>query len=290
MPSFTNQATLSYQGGTINSNIAVGQIVEVLSAAKSSLLGIYRKDDMVTYVVSIVNTGSVAFTDLTVSDNLGAYVYQPSQGQESITLYPLTYRAGSLKYYQNGTLTASPTVTQTNGLTITGVTVPAGGNAILIYEARTNEFAPLEEEGKILNRVQITGETLNNPITVENTIEVQGEPQLAIFKSLSPLVVAENGQVTYTFTIQNLGNEEAGEDYEVRVIDTFRPILSDLTVTYNGDAVDPANYSYSSVTGLFTTNLGLITVPAATYTRDPQTGAVVTTPGEVVITVTGRIG
>ena len=42
-------------------------------------------------------------------------------------------------------------------------------------------------------------------------------------------------------------------------------------------------------TGQFATNAGQITVPAATYTRDPVTGAVVIQPGVSTLTVTGTI-
>ena len=38
MPTFSNQAQLSYNGITANSNIAYGQILEVLAASKTALL------------------------------------------------------------------------------------------------------------------------------------------------------------------------------------------------------------------------------------------------------------
>ena len=37
MPTFSNQAQLSYNGITANSNIAYGQILEVLAASKTAL-------------------------------------------------------------------------------------------------------------------------------------------------------------------------------------------------------------------------------------------------------------
>ena len=41
MAIFTNQATLVYNGGSANSNIAVGEILEVLSADKTAVSGSY---------------------------------------------------------------------------------------------------------------------------------------------------------------------------------------------------------------------------------------------------------
>ena len=37
MARFTNQAQLSYNGAVVNSNIAVGEIVEVLSVSKTAV-------------------------------------------------------------------------------------------------------------------------------------------------------------------------------------------------------------------------------------------------------------
>ena len=39
MAIFTNQATLVYNGGSANSNVAVGEILEVLSADKTAVSG-----------------------------------------------------------------------------------------------------------------------------------------------------------------------------------------------------------------------------------------------------------
>ena len=77
MPTFSNQAQLSYNGITANSNIAYGQILEVLAASKTALSDTYASGDRITYIFSIVNSGTTAFSDLTVTDNLGAYSFMP---------------------------------------------------------------------------------------------------------------------------------------------------------------------------------------------------------------------
>ena len=88
MPTFYNQATLSYNGNVTNSNIVTGELVDVLSSTKTAISESYRPDDVVTYVISIVNSGVTAFTGLTVSDDLGAYEFGAS------TLVPLEYVDG----------------------------------------------------------------------------------------------------------------------------------------------------------------------------------------------------
>ena len=89
------------------------------------------------YVISIVNSGTTAFNGITVTDNLGEYLFNTRE------LTPLTYIPGTVKYYANGILQATPAVTAGPPLTITGITVPAGGNVTLTYEAEVNSYAPL---------------------------------------------------------------------------------------------------------------------------------------------------
>lgn len=284
MAIFTNQATLSYNNTITNSNVAVGEILEVLSMTKTAVSDDYSAGDNVTYVISIVNSGATAFTGLTVTDNLGGYIF----GTE--TVYPLSYVDGSVRYYINGTLQPSPTVTAGPPMLITGITVPAGGNVTLVYEAEVTQYAPLATGGAITNTATVSGVGVSNPITASETITVAGDSNLTITKSISPQTVTENSRVTYTFVIQNTGNTAIVATDNAVVTDTFDPILTDLVVSFNGIAwTSPADYTYNEATGEFETNMGEITVPAATFAQDPETGAWITTPGVAVLTVTGTI-
>lgn len=284
MPQFFNQATLSYNGTSTTSNITVGELLEVLSASKTAVSGTYGANDTVTYAISIVNAGLVPFTNLTVTDNLGAYT------EDSLTLVPLTYVPGSALLYVNGVLQPAPTVSTEDGLAFTGITVPASGNALLLYEVSVNEFAPQASGSSITNTAVISGGGLSSPITVTDTITAEDTALLTISKSICPSTVTENGQITYTFVIQNAGNTEAIATDDVTVTDLFNPILDISSVTFNGTLwTAPANYTYDESSGLFTTVPGQITVPAATYTRDDTTGAWVVNPGVSVLTVTGTV-
>ncbi len=284
MAAFSNRATLSYRDTVTNSNVVTGEITEVLSADKTAVYGAYSLGDTVTYVISIVNSGTTPFTGLTVTDNLGAFTVG---GTEVI---PLTYEDGSVQYYVNGVLQAPPTVSAAGYLVISGIGVPANGNALIIYSATVNEYAPLEVGGTITNQAAVTGGGLTNDLIVTETVDTEEEAELSITKSLSPTVVAENGQLTYTFVIRNTGNTPAVATDNVTVRDVFDPVLNPITVTFNG-AVWTAgvNYTYDAVTGVFETVPGQITVPAATYTRDPVTGIVIAEPGIAVLTVTGTV-
>lgn len=283
MATFTNQATLTYNGNIITSNIATGEIIEVLSATKTAVIDTYSRDSQITYVIQIVNSGSTAFSGITLNDNLGAYTFDAS------TLVPLNYVDGSVRYYVNGVLQAVPTVSTDAGLSISGISVPASGNATIIYVVETNQYAPFGAADSITNTAVLSGNGFSD-ITVSETVTPVSEAVLSITKTLSPTTVTENGRLTYTFTIQNAGNAAVTAADNVTITDTFDPVLTDIVVTFNGTAwTENTNYTYSETSGEFASVDGQITVPAATYSQDPLTGAWSIEPGVSVLTITGTI-
>ena len=283
MAQFTNQATLSYHNAVINSNIAVGEILETLSATKTAVRDVYSSGDTVTYVISIVNSGTTAFSGLAVTDNLGAYPF----GTETLT--PLTYVDAPVRYSINGVLQTAPAVTPGPPLVFTGISVPAGGNATIIYEADVNSFAPAALGSEITNEAVINGGGIT-PITVTETVTALSEPLLTISKSVSPIPVTENGRLTYTFLIQNTGNVPVNATDDAVITDIFDPILSDLNVSFNGVTwTEGPDYVYDPATGTFTTVAGKITVPAATYIQNPATGEWVVNPGVSTLVISGIV-
>ena len=283
MATFTNRATLSYTGGSVDSNTVTGELLEVLSITKTAILDEYNSGEAVTYVVALTNTGATALNGLTLVDDLGGYL------SDAETLYPLMYVPGSAVYYVNGVLQPAPTVTAGPPLNVTGLSVPAGGNALLIYEASTNNFAPLAVGSEITNTATVSGGGLSSPATAQATVTVGEQAALTISKALCPAVVAENGQLTYTFVIENTGNTPATTADTVVLTDTFDPILNPIAVIFNGSPwTAGTNYTYNPETGEFATVAGQITVPAATYTQNPD-GSWTVTPGVSTLTVTGTV-
>ena len=278
MATFYNQATLSYGNTVTTSNITVGELISGLTITKTAASIGYGPGEGVTYVISLVNGTYTDQTGLTVTDDLGAYTIGTT------TVVPLSYVNGSVLYYQNGILQPSPTVTTGTDLSISGITVPAGGNATIVYEATANSFAPVAIGGAITNTASA------NDATASATVNVREEASLTISKAICPTIVSDNGQITYTFVIQNNGNLDAAAGDNVTVTDTFNPILNDIVVTLDGTSLAPSTgYTYNDVTGVFSTVPGVITVPAATYVQDPTTGVITVTPGVAVLTVTGTI-
>jgi len=175
-------------------------------------------------------------------------------------------------------------------LEISGITVPAEGNVLLIYKTAANQYAPLGTGAQITNTATVSGASLQGNIEAAQTVQQENTSDLSISKTISPETVAANGEITYTFVIQNRGQLAASADDNVMVTDTFDPVLKNISVTLDSAALaEPADYSYDENTGVFRTVAGRITVPAATYVTDPLTGARSVVPGVTVLKVTGTV-
>ena len=284
MAIFSNQATLTYNGSSTNSNVVYGEILDVLVATKTAVEGTYTPGQIVTYVVTLRNTGTGVLTGLTVTDDLGGYVFNGT------TVYPLTYVAGSTALFTNGVPQTAPAVTAGPPLVFTGISVPAGGDAVLVYQAQANTFADPAPGGTVVNTVTVTGDGLNAPVTATETVDAAVDAALTISKSVTPAQVVDNDRITYTFVIQNSGNQPVVATDNASVSDTFDPILTALSVTFDGAVwTQGVQYNYNEATGLFTTVPGQILVPAATYVQDPVTGAYTATPGIATLVVTGTV-
>ena len=284
MAIFSNQATLTYNGSSTNSNVVYGEILDVLVATKTAVEGTYTPGQIVTYVVTLRNTGTGVLTGLTVTDDLGGYVFNGT------TVYPLTYVDGSAALFTNGVPQPAPAVTAGPPLVFTGISVPAGGDAVLVYQAQANTFADPAPGGTVVNTVTVTGDGLNAPVTATETVDAAVDAALTISKSVTPAQVVDNDRITYTFVIQNSGTQPVVATDNASVSDTFDPILTALSVTFDGAVwTQGVQYNYNEATGLFTTVPGQILVPAATYVQDPVTGAYTATPGIATLVVTGTV-
>ena len=282
MPTFQNNATLTFNGRSVLSNTVTGEITDVLTGSKTAPIDVYRQGDRITYVVSLVNAGSTALTNLTVTDDLGSYTFAAG------TLTPLTYVDGSVALFVNGTPQAAPTVTVQDGsLVFSGINVPADGNATLVYIVTVNEYAPLEAGSDVVNTATVEESAKITPLTLSATITPDQTADLSIVKSLSPATVTGGEPITYTFEIENGGLTAVGATDEVTLTDEFNPVLSDPTVSYNGTTLtEGTQYTYTD--GTLTILPGVITLPAATASQS-ATGEWVAEPGVGTLTVTGTI-
>lgn len=280
MATFYNQATLSIGGNTTSSNRTEGEVVTRVTIGKRALSTDYGPGDNIVYAITLNNTGTDPLENVTVIDDLGRTT--PTGGPEIV---PLTYVSGSVLYYVNGVLQPAPTVTAGPPLVFTGISIPAGGNALIVYETVANEYAPRDAGGSITNNASAEG--MCDELSASATVPTRDEPLLTISKAICPESIICGDQVTYTFIIQNTGNTAVLATDDLIVSDLFNPSLKNITVKINGEIT--ALYTYSEETGEFATTAGAVPVPEATFTRDSVTGLIATTPGVTVITVTGTI-
>lgn len=281
MATFFNRATLTYGASSIVSNTVSGEIVQTLSVTKTASADEYVAGSVITYAVALVNSGLTNLTGLTLTDDLGEF-----ELSETVSVRPLTYVSDSLLYYVNGVLQPTPATGSTEPLSVSGISVPAGGDAVIVYNVTVNDSAPQASGSQITNTVTVSGNSALGDLSASETVAVAQTPILSILKSLTPETVAENGTLTYTLLIENRGNAPVTSD--LTVSDSFDPILESISVTYNGTAwAEGVNYTYDETTGLFATLPGAITLPAASFTTDAQTGIVSVVPGSAVIRITG---
>ena len=285
MATFFNQASLSYGGNVVNSNVTEAELLSGLELTKTAITASYTAGSSIVYAITVSNMGGSAYNPLTITDDLGAYTL-PS----GTLAVPLSYVDGSMLYYLNGVLQTAPTVTTLGNLTIEGINLPANSTATFIYEVTANEFAPLSAGSVITNTASTDGGVGIGEITDTATVSAGEAPSLTIAKAVCPAVINDNDTLTYTIIVQNLGNVPIVATDGVIVSDVFNPVLSGITVELNGTALEEGTgYTYNTVTGEFATADGVITVPSATYVQDPDTGTITKTPGVTVLTVTGTV-
>lgn len=220
MASFTNFATLSYNGGTTNSNTVTGELLEALTVTKTAVVKNYAANDKITYIISIVNSGAQPVTNLTVTDNLGAYEFN------SGTVYPLAYVPNSVRYYVKRRLADRAHRNVGAAARHYGPECPRKRRIMLVYEAEVTAYAPLGTDGSITNTANVTDGNLE--VSASETVSTEDRAVLTISKALCPAVVTGNGQITYTFVIENTGNTEASEAERIVLTDTFDPILKNI--------------------------------------------------------------
>lgn len=298
MAIFYNTATLTYNGGTTNSNTVAGELVGDVTVTKEAFPDTYTTGEDVTYTVSICNNGTTPVTDMTVLDNLGLYTStatNPDTGTP-LQVFPLTYVDDSVSYYVNGELQTPPVPTKgTDGITFAGLSLPPNECVMLIYHATVNSYAPLVDaqgaQVQILNTVFVSGTGMAQTIAEASIFASQG-PEITITKSLTPEVVSVGDEMTYTFIIQNTGTTALTAADNTSITDMFNPKLSNITVTLNGHLLTATgaepDYTYTEGTGAFSTTAGRITVDAATYKMNTD-GTYTVSPGVSILRVKGTV-
>ena len=287
MPSIENFATVSYTSSgvttTRTSNLAQIELDSSLNISKTTLGSAYTANTPITYIISLTNNGTAVVNDIIVTDDLGTFT------DGTLELTPLTYVEPALLLINGQDSTAQLIVDSTlpNALTFTVPALIPGAIANIVYKAVPNEFAPLASGSSITNTATLSASVDCATGTDSATVSVADGADIEVVKSMSPNPVVCGDTVTYTIRIYNYGNTAAEN---VRLTDTFVPAPENISVYRNGVLLDGTAYTY--VDGALTvppTEDAGDTVPAATFTRDAQTGEISVIPGFVEYVVTGTI-
>ena len=287
MPSIENFATVRYTSGGITetkvSNIAEISVESAVGFTKTSLGNTYTDNSILTYILTITNSSGSAVTGSTITDNLGTYVFGTTE------LTPLEYVSPAVLLINGQDVSAQLTVDASipGSLIFTIPSIPAGATANIIYKAQLNDYAPLAVDSTIINTSTFESNTDCADTSASATVSVANTANISIIKQMCPNPVVCGDTITYTIKIYNYGNTAAEN---VVLTDDFNPAPANITVSRDGVLLLGTDYTY--VDGTLTvpaSDLVNITVPAATFTRDPETCIVNVDPGVVEYIIKGTI-
>lgn len=282
-----NQAILSYRCGetacSVASNIATANLHGPLSVRLEALDAAYRAGQELALYLILENVGSSALSNISLTDDLGAFTLP---GPTTVT--PLD-AVGAARLFIDGRFIAHlmPEI-ENDGARFSLLSLPAGSNALVLYKARVNSFAPLATGSTITINIVADAPGISESALCSLTLRVADYADVSILKAMSPNPVVEGGALACAFTIYNYGNSPAKE---LMLSDQFMPAPLTISVAVDGASVNCACFRYSE--GHFTypqTCSGMApSVPAAAFTQDPETGFVAVNPGMMLLTVTGII-
>lgn len=285
MATIENFATIRYTSGGVTettvSNLAQVSVVSAVSLTKLSLSSVYENDSLLTYILTVQNTSDAALTGVTLEDNLGTFPYG------SMELTPLSYGGDAVLLINGKDETASLNVdtSVTSAVTFSLPALPSGSTANVVYTARINEFAPLGVNESVTNTATLSADSGCAAGTAAVTLNAEENAKISVFKQMSPNPVVCGNTLTYSIQVYNYGNTAAEN---VQLTDSFDPAPTGITVSRNGSLLTAAEYTYEN--GVLTiTGAGGDTVPAATFTRDTESGMVSVSPGTVEYVITGTI-
>ena len=150
----------------------------------------YKKDDLITYLISISNTGSTLINNLTITDNLGT----------SNNITPLNLIESSVSIFINSKQ-IEPNITKNNNsfkLTFPFPILPRD-NLFIIYLLKVKENI-LE----ITNNITINATPQINK-TISKTIHKTLLPNILVTKKIDPLQINKDEKLNIMYIIENQG-------------------------------------------------------------------------------------
>lgn len=267
-----NQANISYDySGAKSSQNAVSNTVTTtlldeysLTANKSVLNQTFRPGNIITYILSMENNGRGDLYNLTLTDNLGS----------DTNVKPMSF-LNAILYVNNYPVEITPVLSPDQSVTFQ-ISSPflSGDNAMIIYNTMVDSDLS-SSVSSITNSVTVTangGSSSGTVVTVDpnpsTTINIENYAQLSISKQSDKETITSGETLTYTFTLNNIGNEEADN---IILTDTLPQnfLVTQVTSTTNGNTTtyQPDQYNLDTTTNTITLPNAIgpeIIVPAST--------------------------
>ena len=285
MPTIENFATVTYTSGGVTatkvSNLAEIELDSSLSFSKTTLGNTYNADSSITYVISVTNFSTSTVSNIVITDNLGTFTFDSSE------LTPLTFEEPALLLIngQDATAQLATDTSVPGSVTFTIPSLTPDSTANIIYNALPNQFAGLASGSTIINTAELTSDSECTDGNATATVTIADAADIEVVKTMCPNPIVCGDTLTYTIRIYNYGNIDAEN---VQLTDTFSPAPTNISVFRNGVLIVGTDYTYINGTLTVPATYG-DTVPAATFTRDPETGEVAVTPGVGEYVITGVI-
>ncbi len=283
-----NQANISYFSNGVasfaDSNIAIAELESPIRVGKHALDAAYRHEKEITYMLSMTNDSANDLSNVQIRDDLCSYEYQPDPASPPVTLTPMDYIGPSYLYLDGVyAATLAPTVSP-NAIEYLLPTLAADTTAMIMFKAKVNEYAVLEEGSTMTNTMEVTAVGMAEVLRDSHTMPVENYAHVRIVKSMHP---DDEGHMHYEFTLYNHGNLPANQ---VVLSDAFNPAIAIEEVYLDGIAVASTEYSYTG--GLFvlprTGAAWTMEVPPATYVRDAL-GRIERTAGTLQLRIVGTL-
>ncbi|MBO1741425.1 Ig-like domain-containing protein [Leifsonia sp. TF02-11] len=218
------------------------------SVAKTASSTTAAAGDIVTYTVTVKNTGDVAYTaakPASFTDDL------------SSVLDDATYNGDA----SNGAVFAAPNLTWSGPLAV-------GQTVTVVYSVRVND--PDTGDKTLANAVRPTGRggACDPAAQCTTTTEVQS---FTVAKASSATTAAPGDVITYTITVTNTGRAAFTAAKPAAFTDDLSSVLDDAT--YNGDASNGATYSAPKLAWAVALPVGgTITATYSVTVNSPDTG------------------
>lgn len=288
MPStLNNQANISYDyTGARSAQNAESNTVRTtlldeynLTATKTALNNTFRPGNSVTYTLLIKNDGRGDVYNLNVTDNLGS----------DLSSKPLNFSDAAL-YINNVKVDVTPVINPDNSVSFQ---IPSpfmsGDTAMIIYDSIVNpDLQPgVNSITNTANIIANGGSASGSIVTVNPspsaTINVENYAQLNISKQTDKDTITAGESLTYTFTINNSGNQQANN---IVLNDTLPQnfAINQVTSTTNGITTTyaPGQYNLDASTNT-------ITLPNNSGPEIIVPPAINSNPGTTVIQITGIV-